>query len=60
MIKAIIRDYEKKSTSTNANSSCGPAMLSAMPCELLLLLLLPLAWLVQRVKGRILLWDFGG
>lgn len=55
MIKAVMRDYEKKSTtSTNAISSCGPAMLSE------LLLLLRLAWRVQRVKGRILLWDFRG
>jgi len=46
MIKAAMRDDAKKSiTSTNAISSCGPAML----CELLLLL--PLAWRLQRVKG---------
>ena len=52
MIKAVMRDDEKKSTtSTNAISSCGPAMLSAMLCELQLPLL-PLVWRMQRVKGR--------
>ena len=49
MIKAVTRDYEKRSTtSTNAISSCGPVMLSEL---LLLLPLLRLAWRVRRVKG---------